>query len=189
MALGFGIQNYSCAGAGAAPAATGALAMLYDAAAVYRALPAADAANLTAHALWSHAVPLNLVDGGGASPSQPFAAAAPLELPGLAAPLPFVGHHFFDAGGVPTFDLDGGAAGRVHMPSAKLGAVAAPAVADAGPQRTGAVGWLYLGEKPGAGAVGAKYLYRVLTAGGASHGCDGAGSDSTPYAALYWFYG
>lgn len=149
---------------------------------------------LTARALWSHEVPLNFnqstegrVDpkSPGASLTEPFPADEPLELYGIK-PMPFLGHHFFDTNGVPTFDLDGG---KIHLPAAKLNAVDAPKSANPGPQGTGAVAWLYLGPKDST-AVGAKYVYRVLTAGGVSHGCSkAAGQDSTSYAATYWFYG
>lgn len=171
-------------------AATGALAMLYDITHLYpgrgpSSLAARDFADISARALWTHRVPLNL-DGSapGASRTRPFTPETPLRLGGALPPLPFLGHHFFDSHGVPTFVLDDG---RVNLPTAKLDAVAAPLDADAGPEGTGAVGWLYLGPKEG--ARGARYVYRVLTAGGVSHGCAGAtGGDSTSYTATYWFY-
>lgn len=196
IALGFGIQNYSCAHLGAAPAATGALAMLYDIADLYpgqgpSSLPPQEFANLSARALWSQGVPLHMdplraePSARGASQTEPFPPGNPLRLGGALPPLPFLGHHFFDSRGVPTFVLDDG---NINLPSAKLNAVAAPGDADAGPDGTGAVPWLYLGAKPG--AHGAKYVYRVLTAGGVSHGCShSTGDDSTSYAATYWFYG
>ncbi|KAM4057768.1 malate dehydrogenase [Hirsutella rhossiliensis] len=199
IALGFGIQNYTCAHPGATAAATGALAMLYDITDLYpgqgpSSLAPQDFANLPAHALWSHRVPLNLTPSRsgragpgalGASQTRPFTPETPLRLDGALPPLPFLGHHFFDSRGVPTFVLDGG---KINLPTAKLDAVAAPGDADAGPEGTGAVGWLYLGPKEG--AHGAKYVYRVLTAGGVSHGCRNAtGDDSTSYTATYWFYG
>ncbi|KND88359.1 hypothetical protein TOPH_06970 [Tolypocladium ophioglossoides CBS 100239] len=199
IALGFGIQNYTCAQVGAAANATGALAMLYDITSLYpgqgaRSLSQPDFDALTARALWSHDVPLNLnesteghvdPESPGASLTQPFPPDAPLELHGIK-PLPFLGHHFFNSNGVPTFVLDGG---KIYLPAAKLNAVDAPKSANPGPQGTGAVSWLYLGRKDST-AIGAEYVYRVLTAGGASHGCSkAAGQDSTSYAATYWFYG
>ncbi|PNY25930.1 Uncharacterized protein TCAP_04126 [Tolypocladium capitatum] len=199
IALGFGIQNYTCARVGATPDAAGALAMLYDIASLYPG-QGSDSLSLEGFealptvALWSHRVPLNLQrsTGGrgdphypGASPTKPFPPDAPLQLSGIK-PLPFLGHHFFNSNNVPTFVLDGG---KINLPAAKLNAVDAPSRASRGPEDTGAVNWLYLGPKDGT-AVGAKYVYRVLTAGGASHGCSkAAGPDSTSYAATYWFYG
>ncbi|KAL3963251.1 hypothetical protein ACCO45_000255 [Purpureocillium lilacinum] len=180
IALGFGIQNYTCTKPGVAATAAGALAMLYDITHLYPkqgpdSLSAQDFNNLTSKALWTHKP--------GASRTNPFTRDAPLHLQGQLT-LPFLGHHYFDAAGVPTFDLDGG---KIHLPCSKLASVDAPAGADKGPEGTGAVGWLYLGEKPG--AFGSKYVYRVLTAGGVSHGCNQVGTDSTSYTATYWFYG
>lgn len=147
---------------------------------------------LTGTALWTHAVPLNFnestagrVDPSspGASLTNPFPAPAPLKLDGLA-PLPFLGHHFFNKAGTPTFVLDNG---TINYLGRKDDSGPAPKTADPGPMGTGAVAWLQLG--PAAGSVGAVELYRVLTAGGVSHGCStAAGDDSTTYAALYWFY-
>lgn len=188
MALGFGVQNYTCADGDARPVGAGALAVLYDIAVLYpgRAPPSlavASFANLSTHALRTHRMPLDL--GPGRDAARPFPPEAPLCLGPDLPPLPFLGHHFFDARSVPTFVLDGDA---VVVPTAKLDAVAAPADADSGLDGTGAVGWLRLGARPD--ARGARYVYCVLTAGGASHGCTGAARhDSASYAATYWFYG
>ncbi|UNI20923.1 hypothetical protein JDV02_006969 [Purpureocillium takamizusanense] len=189
IALGFGIQNYTCK-ANATATATGALAMLYDITHLYprqgaESLPLQEFNNLTSKALWTHKVPLNMNGNGpGASQTNPFPPDAPLQLQGQR-PLPFLGHHYFDAAGVATFNLD---SGKIHLPCSKISQVDAPKGADKGPEGTGAVGWLYLGGKDG--AVGAKFVYRVLTAGGATHGCDKvSGTDSTSYTATYWFYG
>ncbi|PHH62957.1 hypothetical protein CDD81_6382 [Ophiocordyceps australis] len=198
IALGFGIQNYTCHSLGSSPVATGALAMLYD---ITRLYPHQSSSSLSPQTfsqmpIWALAErdpPLNFASPGygrvdpsspGASLSRPFPPDAPLKLSGLPL-LPFLGHHFFDAHGVPTFVLDHG---RVNLPVGKVAGVPPPTNANPGPQGTGAVNWLYLGPKPG--AVGAQYVYRVYTAGGASHGCNSAiGDDSTSYAATYWFYG
>ena len=197
IALGFGIQNYTCAEVGGAATATGALAMLYDITNLYPSkrwgsLSSDQFDALSAKALHSHQVPLNFDSSSegradpsfpGASKTNPFPADAPLKLDDMR-PIPFLGHHFFDSKGVPTFTLANGA---VNLPCKKLNAVPAPSAADAGPDGTGAVAWLYLGDA--GGAIGAKYVYRVLTAGGNSHGCKaGTGGDSTSYAATYWFY-
>lgn len=165
--------------------------MLYDITRLYpdgrrrTSLSSSAWTDLTASALDSCSVPLNLDSSGGASSTSPFTADAPLDVDGRE--LPFLGHHFFDADSVPTFDLT--AAGQL-LRATKLKTVDAPASADAGPDDTGAVAWLQLGD---AGeSVGLKYVYRVLTAGGNSHGCGDlsyGGSDSTSYAAQYWFYG
>lgn len=198
IALGIGIQNYTCAAVGSTAAANGALAMLYDITALYpgqgpSSLSQEAFDSLTATALRSVTVPLNFDTAStdprvepsspGASLTNPFTADAPLQLDGLA-PLPFLGHHFFNSASVPTFVLDGGA---VNFVGAKNDGITAPPTADAGPQGTGAVDWLYLTAT--AGAVGASSVYRVDTAGGVSHGCaSAAGKDSTTYAAAYWFF-
>ncbi|KAJ6437161.1 malate dehydrogenase [Purpureocillium lavendulum] len=189
IALGFGIQNYTCSQVGTSSTAAGALAMLYDITNLYPnqggdSLSQKDFENLTSKALWTHPVPLRMNHNApGASRTNPFPRDAPLRLKGTR-PLPFLGHHYFDAAGVPTFDLDGG---KIHLPCTKISQVNPPSGADAGPEGTGAVTWLYLGGN--AGAIGAKYVYRVLTAGGVSHGCKTTGTDSTSYTATYWFYG
>ena len=198
IALGFGIQNYSCPSVGAEPKSTGALAMLYDITPLYpkqsaKSLSLRDFEGLPSQALWSHFVPLhfNQSSAGRVSPlfpgattaSDPYTPDAPLALGGRE--LPFLGHHFFDSTGIPTFVLDKGA---IFLPSAKLNTIDAPTNADRGPSFTGAVAWLQLGAKDG--AKGASMVYRVTTAGGNSHGCKyGTGDDSTSYSAMYWFYG
>ncbi|PFH60397.1 hypothetical protein XA68_11060 [Ophiocordyceps unilateralis] len=214
IALGFGIQNYTCDKAGQPAVATGALAMLYDVTTLYpgqgrASLSRAEFDNLTAKVLSTAHVPINVhhnhhhhhhhepdtdvdacvVDSAAAYATRPdghpFPPDAALSVDGIPQPLPFLGHHYFDADGVPVFRLDGG---RTDMPAAKVAAVQPPAAAYPGPDGTGAVAWLLLRRKHG--AVGVKYVYRVLTAGGASHGCARApADDSSSYAATYWFYG
>ncbi|KAL6857611.1 hypothetical protein ACO1O0_005052 [Amphichorda felina] len=215
LVLGFGIQNYTCTGPGAEPKATGALAMLYDISTLYpdqcRSSLDLDAFNaLTSDAIWGLEVPLNLVldidiDIGtsspssrrrrllprGANPQHPFPPPSPLDLPQQEDidPLPYAGQHFFNADGAPQFRLRGSSgASSIDLIASKLGQVDAPADADAGPDRTGAVPWLQLGSSS-AGSVGAKFVYRVMTTGGVSHGCLSAGEDSSAYTAQYWFYG
>lgn len=201
IGLGFGIQNYSCASVGADPAATGALAMLYDITDLYpgqskQSLSMDQFKNLPSRAMWTHDVPLNFDTSAtagrvdpqrpGASSTKPFPADGPLQLWGMRS-IPFLGHHFFDSKGVPTFVLDGNK-GKVFLPSGKLAAADPPTNADKGREGTGAVAWLQLNAKDG--AAGAKFVYRVLTVGGNSHGCaNAAGQDSTSYTATYWFYG
>ncbi|KFA61378.1 hypothetical protein S40285_03588 [Stachybotrys chlorohalonatus IBT 40285] len=187
--LGFGVQNYTCTSAGATPSAIGALAMLYDVTRLYpgqgpNALPIEEFNTLTTTSLHNHEVPLNFDSARGVSSTDPFTPDAPLELDGMA-PIPFAGHHLFNAGGQPIFLL--GERG-INFVARKIDGIDAPEAADPGPDDTGAVQWLYLGSLPQ--STGAQYVYRVLTAGGVSHGCtDGAGIDSTSYTATYWFYG
>lgn len=193
IALGHGIQNYSCTSTNAttlAATATGALAALYDATPLYPNQGAGalsvDAFNgLTSNALWGTKLPLTSdgVSKFGASASAPFPQpVAALELPNVKA-LPFIGVHFFDSKGVPTFKV-----GEHVFSGGKLNGTKAPASADAGPEDTGAVDWLLLGDK--GGSKGITTIYRVVTAGGVAHKCTTAGaSDSVPYATYYWMYG
>ncbi|KAF5228759.1 hypothetical protein FAUST_10884 [Fusarium austroamericanum] len=192
IALGFGIQNYTCADAAATPAAQGALAVLYDVTHLYpgqgpASLPQDKWTSLTSNVLNTGKIPLNLNDNGvGASLTNPFPkkSSFKLEVEGPPKNLPYLGHHFFNAAGVPTFDLD---AANQLLICKKLDGIKAPASAPAGPEGTGAVDWLYLGDA--GGSIGVSYVYRVLTAGGASHGCKAKDTDSTSYTTLYWFYG
>ena len=198
IALGFGIQNYTCGSDPTAKAtATGALAMLYDVTSLYpgqgpKSLTLEAFNSLASTALWNHDVPLNFVPvtedringSKGASATKPFTRDAPLKIAGLD-PIPVTGHHYFAADGKPTFDVK---KGNIKYIGEKSDSVDAPAGADVGPDGTGAVAWLYLGALPG--TSGATHLYRVLTAGGVSHGCaSGPGNDSVSYATTYWFFG
>ncbi|EFQ31458.1 malate dehydrogenase [Colletotrichum graminicola] len=193
LALGHGIQNYTCVATDATTltaVATGALAGLYDAQPLYPnagpgSLPSVDAFDaLTTNTVWD--APLPLVSDGvtrfGASSTAPFPAPADLVLPNVA-PLKQIGVHFFDNTGVPTFKV-----GADILKGAKLDGIKAPSSADPGPEKTGAVDWLQLGDKGGSKGITA--VYRVVTAGGVANKCTTAGaSDSVPYAAYYWLYG
>lgn len=184
IALGFGIQNYTCSGAGATASATGALAMLYDITDYYpgtkrKSLSQDDFEHLTGDVLDSLAVPLNLVSTGGASATDPFTKAKALKFDGNS--FPFLGHHYFNSAGTPTFDL-----GSELLHGSKSAAVDAPASANPGPKGTGAVAWLYLTDA--GSSYGLSSVYRVLTAGGNAYSCSGAGSQSVSYTAQYWFY-
>ncbi|KAH7464300.1 hypothetical protein FOMA001_g17721 [Fusarium oxysporum f. sp. matthiolae] len=172
IALGFGIQNYTCADTAASPTPVGALAVLYDVTHLYPG---------QGHTL---KVPLNLNEKGtGASLVKPFPKKQDLKIRSLSKKIPYLGHHYFNAAGVPTFDLD---KARQLLVAKKIGDIKAPASSPAGPEGTGAVNWLFLGDA--GGSHGISYAYRVLTAGGASHGCKAKGADSTSYTAMYWFY-
>ncbi|UKZ75070.1 hypothetical protein TrVFT333_002742 [Trichoderma virens FT-333] len=181
IALGLGIQNYSCASVGATAASTGALAMFYDMSLLCRPLPSTTTPSPPLQRL--HRRPRRGVLPG-ASLKRPFTRAAPLDL-GEYGKLPFLGHHFFNTDGAPTFIL---ARGSFNVVAAKKASVPAPGSSDPGPMGTGAVAWLALDANQN--SHGATLVYRVETAGGNSHGCSkAAGQDSTSYAAQYWFYG
>ncbi|RAL66058.1 hypothetical protein DID88_005718 [Monilinia fructigena] len=101
VALGRGIQNYTCSAVGAAPAAIGAVANLYDA----TELAKCDGATFTQFP--GIAVYTDLPSSSSAS----FLGLKPL------------GKHFFDASGTPTFDLS--TISKI-LYAAKTGDVAAP---------------------------------------------------------------
>ncbi|KAI0437208.1 hypothetical protein F4803DRAFT_556231 [Xylaria telfairii] len=184
IAVGHGVQNYTCPTAGAAGVAAGALAVLHDATGYYPgSWPGAVSTsvwnNLTSEVLRTTAMPIDTEDT-----ASPFPAPAQLTVSGVSRPLPFLGHHYFDINGVPTFSLHDDAE---LLKSQKLLNIPAPADADRGLDSEGAVDWLYLGDK--GGSIVLTKVYRVLTSGGAAAVCDTVGeTQSVPYTAMYWFY-
>ncbi|KAB8294892.1 hypothetical protein EYC80_006852 [Monilinia laxa] len=164
VALGRGIQNYTCSAIGATPAAIGAVASLYD------ATEFAKCDGTTFTQFPNIAVYTNLPSSSSAS------------FMGLKA----LGKHFFDASGTPTFDLS--AVSKI-LYATKTGDIAAPINASPGPADTGAVDWLSLAAKGTYTSVGLAEVYRVETAGGnPTKPCVTVGVESVPYAAQYWFY-
>jgi hypothetical protein len=167
VAIGRGIQNYTCSAVGAVPVQLGAVATLYDA----TALAWTDLALL-------HTIP-------------PIIVNKPLP-PGYLAQsgqhFDVIGHHFFDSAGTPTFILSEATPPRAGF-MAKTASVSAPAGASKGPAGTGAVAWLDLTNKPGYVQKNVTQVYRVETAGGNSYpNCTSIGVQSVQYAAEYWFY-
>ncbi|KAL8951664.1 MAG: hypothetical protein Q9222_002392 [Ikaeria aurantiellina] len=169
ITLGRGTQNYTCAaGSSAAPVAVGAKADLLDVSPLLPLLPSSQSQIIL------NLLPEYLV-------SFDFAIIE-------NASIPILGKHFFDAAGVPTFDL--GATGLLK--AKKVANIAAPATACKGAngKGDGAVDWLALTEAPGSNKL--KEVYRVETAGGkapASCGGGAAHNITVQYAAQYWFFG
>jgi hypothetical protein len=167
VAIGRGIQNYTCSGAGAVPVQQGAIATLYDATALAR----------TNTALL-HTIPAIVVyrpkpSGYMAVSGQHFSV---------------LGDHFFDSASTPTFNLTTIKPFQTAFVAKTLG-VSAPAGASAGPAGTGAVAWLDLNHKAGYPSIGPSQVYRVVTAGGMNYPtCTDASLQSIQYAAEYWFY-
>ncbi|KAL2152726.1 hypothetical protein VTH82DRAFT_5910 [Thermothelomyces myriococcoides] len=241
IALGHGIQNYTCGPAtdygssnSTAATALGAVAVLYDLTPFYpgtkgTGLPQDVWDSLPSKVLWDRPLPLNRRQGTqfGADPDQPFPnPPEDLRLPGTTTTTSssssssyghsygdscggggggggsssdtakFLGHHYFDAEGVPVFDLSAGA-GTGTGPTALRAAVAktesvpAPESADRGIMNTGAVAWLRLDDNGLGYSQEVAVVYRVLTAGGGPQVCSvtGEGVHSVPYATYYWFYG
>ncbi|KAK8876797.1 malate dehydrogenase [Apiospora arundinis] len=197
IVVGHGIQNYTCKAAdSAAASSTGALAVLYDITALAPggSSPMSETAwsALADEVLHKTELPLNIVGNAltkyAADVLAPFKSAgdADLTMDGLSSPLKAIGHHYFDAAGVPTFDLF--ATGE-KLVAKKLNDTAAPSGADKGIMDTGAVAWLRLGDNGAGGSKGLSQVYRVYTSGGASIACSEANTTiSVPYTAQYWFY-
>ncbi|KAK0635956.1 hypothetical protein B0T17DRAFT_484612 [Bombardia bombarda] len=194
IAIGHGIQNYSCESSTSTPVQLGALAALYDVTPLYPGTPrtglskaAFDALPITT--LYGQSIPLNLVDptvNYNAVVGNPWVAPADLVLGGLPT-IKFLGHHFFEIDNTPMFDLT---AAGLKASVARNDSAAAPATADKGILGTGAVPWLQLTESNKNRSNGLNLVYRVVTAGGVAQSCltTGAGVGSVPYTTFYWFY-
>jgi len=164
VALGRGIQNYTCATSTAVPVQLGAVATLFDA---------------TAFVYANEAI-FNTI--------PPIAVDMPLLLTGFEIPLagdfPVLGHHYFDSAGTPVFNLS--SVDEILF-GKKTADIKAPKDASVGPDGTGAVDWLQLQDK--GGSIGCKEVYRVVTAGGAAPAvCTSTDLISIQYAAEYWFF-
>ncbi|KAG9239638.1 hypothetical protein BJ875DRAFT_85882 [Amylocarpus encephaloides] len=170
VALGRGIQNYTCSEVGKRGAAIGAVATLYD---------ATDLAYSNEALL--HSLPGMVVN-------LPVASAGSVRTAIKRVNLSVLGHHFFDAAGTPVFQLDNGKV----IYATKTENVKAPGSAPKGPAGTGAVDWLKLITKlnyVGGVSNGLSEVYRIETAGGVSTLCTAAsGVISVEYAAEYWFF-
>ncbi|KAL8848729.1 MAG: hypothetical protein Q9221_006273 [Calogaya cf. arnoldii] len=170
ITLGRGTQNYTCAaGSTAAPVAIGAKADLLDVSSFLPLIPSPKKAQTILNLLPQYLL------------SFDFAVIQD-------AKISILGKHYFDAAGVPVFDLGE----KGVLKAKKVAGIAAPKTASKGVngQGDGAVDWLALTEA--AGSVGLKECYRVETAGGkapASCGGGPARSIEVQYATQYWFFG
>ncbi|CZS95982.1 uncharacterized protein RAG0_05467 [Rhynchosporium agropyri] len=171
VAIGRGVQNYTCASSTSPAVAVGAIATLYDATSL------AYSSTTALHAIPPMAVNVALPQGGASSSGSPLNLAAQKLKP--------LGNHYFDTAGTPVFDLT---SVKKSLFAAKAANTTAPASASKGPGGQGAVDWLYLKSKPAYNSVGLGEVYRVITAGGKAV-CSQAGPQSVQYAAEYWFYG
>jgi hypothetical protein len=164
VAIGRGVQNYTCSAVGAVPVQQGAKATLFDA----TALAKTDESLL-------HAIP-------GIVVYWPLPSDSTAKFYNLAV----LGHHYFDSASTPTFDLT--AVNKIGY-MRKTVAVSAPADADIGPDKTSAVPWLDLNNKPGYVSKSITQVYRVETAGGNPYAtCNSTDLMEIEYAAEYWFY-
>ncbi|KAI1081403.1 hypothetical protein F5B20DRAFT_579266 [Whalleya microplaca] len=182
IVVGHGVQNYTCTEAGVLGTSTGAMAVVWEITSMYPgsgsgALSDADWNGLTSKVLRTTDMPINQ----GSFPAQ-----ADLTVEGLAAPIKFLGHHFFDETNTPTFDLSAAQPPELFKGKRDAG-VTAPADADKGLTGEGAVDWLKLSDKGTSNGI--SLVYRVLTAGGNPATCTEAGEQqSVPYATMYWMY-
>jgi hypothetical protein len=149
VAVGRGIQNYTCstANATAAPVSIGAVATLYNATCVASTYP-----DLLA-ALPNVALQFNLTSNDQATLSPSY--------------LTISGHHYFSNPTTPDFDLNTAAMGLGFASCLKNNTVPAPAGAPVGQggEGHGSVAWLKLLTKDGA-TGDLEEIYRVNTAGG-----------------------
>ncbi|KAK3651552.1 hypothetical protein LTR56_005694 [Elasticomyces elasticus] len=177
IALGLGVQNYTCNSTTNTYAAAGALAQLFDATAYLSYRP--DRIDSLSQEYLDRYTSFPCSQ----SPSSDIKIADRCE--GLAnsriaRPLPVLGEHYFTKTGTPSFDLSK-AAHDPFLYSAKKANATAPG--------TGNVDWLYLASNGSSLNQVVSSVYRVETAGGVQpKSCSGSGSISVPYAAQYWFY-
>ncbi|KAF2204916.1 hypothetical protein GQ43DRAFT_103021 [Delitschia confertaspora ATCC 74209] len=164
IALGRGIQNYTCVTPSAkeTPVAVGAIAQLFNATCSYPRAPTV--VDTLPHLALSYPVPS-----------------------GAVAQEMLSGHHEFNAAGTPYFSLKTEAHDYGDVNVKKNASSSAPAGSDKGRNGMGSVTWLKLV----ASSEGSyKEVYRLNTAGGqAPATCDGMpGQFSVEYAAEYWFW-
>ena len=179
MAVGRGIQNYTCndpLNSTAAPQAAGAVAVLFNISCLAALHP--DIANVVPRA----SMRFNLTEGQleDDALSQPMdAQLAP------ALSLPVSGIHFFNAQGAPFFNLDTpvGNLGKVAVEMDS--AVPPPETAARGQLDEDAIAWLRLNSITEGTEGNIKQVYRLHTAGGSPPAtCEGMPeSFSVEYAA------
>ncbi|KAI2624125.1 hypothetical protein GGS21DRAFT_329520 [Xylaria nigripes] len=181
IAVGHGVQNYTCSTAGVQPASIGALAVLYEITRLYpgsgeHALSQEAWDTLTSSVLHTTSQPIQ----ESTKLESPFPPPGSVYVPGIQRNLQFLGHHFFSMAAVPTFSLGDD---TEVLSVQKVQGIPAPQSADAGLDNEGAVDWLLLADNKG------NDVYRVLTAGGDPAVCRKTGeTQSVDYAAMYWIY-
>ncbi|KAN0115079.1 malate dehydrogenase [Hyaloscypha variabilis] len=173
VAIGRGIQNYTCSqtNATAPPVSIGAVATLYNASCVASTYP--DLLTL----LPNVALQFNLTSDDQATLSPSYLAIS--------------GHHYFANTTTPTFNLDTASQDLGFAPCSKNNTSLAPTGSPAGQggQGHGSVAWLKLVTREGA-TGNLEEVYRVNTAGG-NPPATCAGMPATfevQYAAEYWFF-
>ncbi|MBE3047038.1 DUF3455 domain-containing protein [Candidatus Bathyarchaeota archaeon] len=159
VAIGRGTQNYTCSNETTSPTATGAVATLFDATCLSSTQPEI-LNSLSALAISYAPSPLPF----SSAPSNSGFGDGPIPNLGPSA-LAVSGVHYFDAEGVPFFDLERAGAGSVAVE--KAAGCAAPGDAGVGLKGEPAVSWLQLVKVEGSdGSGGLEDVYRVGTVGG-----------------------
>ncbi|KIW70250.1 hypothetical protein PV04_02538 [Phialophora macrospora] len=172
VAVGRGVQNYTCDNATATPAAVGAVARFYNASCI-----AADWPDL-----------LGLIPNLALQYPLPADPAAPL----APSDLQLSTHHFFSNTTTPVFAFDAATSpdlGTVFAEKGNSSTAPANAVPGVNGVGNGAVPWLYLTTRPTTqGDI--KAVYRLNTAGGQPpETCANMpAAFSVDYAAVYWFW-
>lgn len=183
VALGVGIQNYSCASTTATPKSIGAIATFFDATEFLQECGDPKSSKLSARYLKGY-LKQSCQASQDLDDSSCEDAVNFLHLPTL-------GNHYFgpvNGAGVPFFNIDSGD----FLSAQKTGASPAPATAfDGGKHGFGAIDWLFLPSDGSDRTVGLSEVYRINTAGGNAdpQGCaSGDAVLSYKYVAEYWFY-
>ncbi|OCT49952.1 malate dehydrogenase [Cladophialophora carrionii] len=172
VALGRGVQNYTCDNATATPAAAGAVAKFYNVSCI-----AADYPDLL--------TPITNLALENPLPAEPALVLKPSDLE-LSA------HHFFSNTTTPVFafDVEGGPdLGTVFTQRGNSSDAPATALAGPGGDGNGAVDWLYLTTRSTTTGK-TQAVYRLDTAGGQPpETCADMGAEfSVEYSAVYWFW-
>ncbi|KAK4226266.1 hypothetical protein QBC38DRAFT_537330 [Podospora fimiseda] len=173
VAIGRGTQNYTCVGLNstAPPAATGAVATLFNASCVTATFPDVLKMMTRASLQFDH------------SDSESLMRLAPTNLA-------VSGKHIFTNSNTPFFNLDVSSQWKIgEIPAGKNASIPAPAGAQVGQKGEAAVPWLKLTAKPGA-TGGLQEVYRVETVGGSQPAtCEGMPDNfEVEYSTQYWFY-
>lgn len=173
VAIGRGVQNYTCANSSssATPTPIGAIASLYNITCTECNYPSLS--KMLTNLVINYPLPSNPTDNF--QPSNILAS----------------GSHFFSNHTTPIFDLNLGPQAQYGYAVAKKdSASAAPTEAPEGLNGEAAVPWLKLNTIEGTKG-GLRHVYRVNTVGGsAPKTCEGvkAGVFTVEYAAQYWIY-
>lgn len=183
IALGVGIQNYSCASTSATPESIGAIATLFDVTGYLQECGNPKTSKLSAQYLKAYN-------------QEACQASQDLDDDSCQQGANFMdfdilGKHYFgkpNGAGVPFFDIHD----KAFLSAQKTGSCVAPDSAYGGGKKGfGAVDWLFLPSDDSDRNQGLSEVYRINTAGGLPDPAGCAGGDATlsyKYVAEYWFF-